>query len=322
MDSRKSLLGVMAARGRGLRTQENPRSLGTIPPEDALVFGFSAGLAWMMLGCSFLCFAFAIFVLVMQSTDPSHISPPITLLCFLLFGSFSVLTLRSSRRLRDSVAVNTEGIWYLPRKGEFTFIPWRDIGSVTAADVQQRLVLIDSTGSRSIKLEYQLQHFGRLREFVLSHAPAQTRLPAPIGTTFHRAMINKAVLLTAAATFIAAAYLSRHQGQPGASWCFVVFSALSLVPLVQDPLRLLVGRQGVVIIYPGWKQTIPFDGIENISLRDESLRGNVWAAVVIQRRQGRPVKLYRFREGSLALYDTLQPAWRGAASEGTSSLKE
>jgi len=244
-----------------------------------------------MLGCSLSCAAFVIFVLLMQLTGPAHVSPPIALLCYLLFGSFSVLSLRSFRRCRASVAVNTEGIWYLPRTGEFTFIPWRDIGKVTALDVQQRLVLIDSTESRTIRLEYQLQHFAKLREFVLSHAPTQTRLPAPIGTTFHRTWINKAILLTAATTFIAASYLIRQQGQPGPSWFLVAFAALSLVPLVQDPLRLCVEQEGVVITYPGWKQTIPFDSVENISLTDESLRGNVWAAVVIQRRQGRPVKL-------------------------------
>jgi len=40
------------------------------------------------------------------------------------------------------------------------------------------------------------------------------------------------------------------------------------------------------------------------------MRGNVWVAVLIERRQGKPVRLFRFREGSVALHDALQSAYQ------------
>ena len=41
-------------------------------------------------------------------------------------------------------------------------------------------------------------------------------------------------------------------------------------------------------------------------------KGNVWAAVIINRQNRKPVKLFRFREGSVALRDALQSAWKAA----------
>jgi len=41
-------------------------------------------------------------------------------------------------------------------------------------------------------------------------------------------------------------------------------------------------------------------------------KGNVWAAVIINRQNGKPIKLFRFREGSIALRDALQSAWKAA----------
>ena len=69
-----------------------------------------------------------------------------------------------------------------------------------------------------------------------------------------------------------------------------------------------------MITYPGWKQNIDFRTISGISLTDIAVgKGNVWAAVIINRQNDKPIKLFRFREGSIALRDALQSAWKAAA---------
>jgi hypothetical protein len=290
-----------------LEAQEDVRGSVSVVPSDALVFKFPPGMAWMMGGCSLLCCALVVFVLV--AFDSGHDSRAMELLAVVGLGSFSALTLQSFRRLRDSVAANSDGIWYLPRNGEPTFIAWCNVASVKADDTQQRLVLCDATSGRSIRLEYQLANFGQLRELVLCHTAALTNLRANATNVFHRTWINKAVSLFFAAFLLLFAWLS-HQGQRGSSLFFIAFACLPLLAITQDPSRVEITREALVIEYPGGKRTIPFGAITRIALDDVPMHGNVWAAVVIERRQGKPIKLFRFCEGSVALHDTLQSAWR------------
>jgi len=60
-----------------------------------------------------------------------------------------------------------------------------------------------------------------------------------------------------------------------------------------------------------WKRDIPFSDIGSVTLGDEFDRGNVWAVVTIVLTLGKPIKLYRFREGPLALADALKGAIGG-----------
>jgi hypothetical protein len=119
-------------------------------------------------------------------------------------------------------------------------------------------------------------------------------------------------LLGVTVVFLSFAWLSLHQGQPVPSLLFIGVAGLFLVALARDPTRVVITRETVVVKYLGWKRTIPFDTISGIVLADVQDRGNVWAAVIIERRQGGPLKLFRFREGSIALREALDSAWRSA----------
>jgi hypothetical protein len=224
---------------------------GPIPlPSDALIFRFPSSLPWMMLGCSVLGLVLMVFACVTWLVESNRYLPVLVFLCVVVCGSLSALALRSFCRLRDSVGVNDQGIWYLPRKAESTFIAWCEVARVMACDTQQRLVVVDSAG-KSIKLEYQLEAFGRLREFVLRHTSLQTRLPRPGEAVFHRSWINKVMLLGPIVVFLMAGWTSNHQGQPRAALAFIVFAGALLPLITQDPLRLLIGQQSIVIVYPG-----------------------------------------------------------------------
>lgn len=281
-------------------------------PADAMLFRFPRGLAWVMLGSSLLFASAAVFPAVISTRRHGVVLAIVPLVAF---GAMSVLSFRSSLRLFDHVAVNSNGIWYVPRNGQLIFLAWHDIGAVVAQDVQQRLLIVDAAGQTTIRLEYQLAHFQRLRDFVLSHTSARTRVDTTPMTEFHRTWINKLILLFFSAPLLVAARAAEGQGQWGASVMFVVFATVLLLSTTLDPLRVLVEPQAVVITYPGWKRKIPFSEITDISLTDETFQGNVFAAVVIRKSQGKPIKLYRFREGSLALYETLKAAWRRARSD-------
>lgn len=81
----------------------------------------------------------------------------------------------------------------------------------------------------------------------------------------------------------------------------------------RDPTSVQITKRSIDITYLGWKRSVAFPEVIGISLKDVSDdRGNVWAAVILDRRNDKPIKLFRFREGSIALRDALQAAWNAA----------
>jgi hypothetical protein len=150
-----------------------------------------------------------------------------------ILAAAGIFTFRSSGRFRDTIAVNADGIWYLSRSGESTYIAWSEVASIDARDTQQRLVLRDASGSRRIRLEYQLEDFAKLRDFVLSHATSLQKPHGPSPTLFHRTWINKCLLFGGAGFSF---FLARFSvGQTGPMEIFVGFGVACLGLLSQDP---------------------------------------------------------------------------------------
>ena len=290
-------------------------------PADALVFKFPQSLAWFMFGAACISLGFMIFVLAMQILKPSHGSFVIALLGVAMCGLFATLALRSFSRLRDSVAASSDGIWYLPRKGKPTFIAWVDVVSVKANDTKQRLVLADGTGHRSIRLEYQLTNFGKLRDFVIAHTATQTRLSANAANVFHAIWINKIAMLVTASGCLFFAWLSGDNGLPWISLFCIGYACVALGVIAVDPVQVVIGRDAVVVKCIGWERTIDFRGISGVMFKNVNSRGNIWERVVITRQNGKPITLRRFREGSVALHDALQTAWSLACGQDKSGIK-
>jgi hypothetical protein len=279
-------------------------------PADALIFEFPASMRAVLLGGAVFFTGFTALGAAMQLTRPSRGSWVLVLLLFLVFVPAAIYCTGAYRRFRDRVAVNAEGIWYLPKNGLFTFIAWSDIAEVKANDAMQRLIVTDASGSRTIRAEYQLGNFATLREFVLAHTKAPAR--NPVGQSmFHRSWINKIILLGFGFLMLAPAMAAYRQSAGSGFYLFVGLGACCFLLVVLDPLTLEVTQENVVIRYPAWTRTIPFSSIAGIKLDDvrDPRNGNVWAAVVIERRKGRRIRLFRLREGSIALNDALQRAW-------------
>ncbi len=230
----------------------------------------------------------------------------------LVFLPVGVLLAYDSFRLRYSVAVSPVGIWYLPSSQQPIHLAWSQVGDIRANDVMQWLVVRDVSGSRSFRVDYQVEDFSGLRDFILKRATAATRLHPESVTDFHRSWINKAGLLV----FIAGAVLvfSEIRLNQFERLAFLIMLLLLIGALARDPVRLLITPGGVVITYIGWRQTIPFGTISGIAIQEVSYRGNKFQAVVINRQSGKPIKLFRFREGFIALHDALETAWRSSTT--------
>lgn len=273
-------------------------------------FCFSAGSTWYLFFGSLFFGAAAIAMIVMLHAKPDAESAVVArLVGASIMAAFSFLAFRSFLRFRDGVAVDNTGIWYRPKKGIPTYIAWAEVAAVETHESMQRLVVRDLSGARRIRLEYQLENFAQLREFVLSHvSDAATCNGTPPGV-FRRSRINKLVsfLFGIGSTFLFRQGL--HQQSTSLEVAGGVLAISLLVQIVLDPDSLVIGPDAILIRYPGWKRTIPISQITDVSMSDVTDgKGNVWAMVKIARAHGRPIKLFRFREGSIALYKAISTA--------------
>jgi hypothetical protein len=261
----------------------------------------------------------AIGVLAWGIVQPAQCSVLLLLACVAVFAPMAVFGFQSFRRLRDSVAVNDEGLWYLPRNGSPRFLAWRDVATVRAADTAQRLVLSDAYGERVIRLEYQLDKFNQLREFVVEHTSASSQgRGSATPSVFHHSWINKGIFLFLLVVSGIPLSLLIRRGDPHALQALGVMAVICLGLFIRDPSRVRLESHAVIIEYPGWRRSIPYNTIIGIELTAMQNRGNTWAVVLIRRKKGRPIRLIRFNEGSIVLREALDCAWRAAGGDRAS----
>ncbi len=288
------------------------------PPADAARFKMSSAFVWLFRIAMVLVLAFLALPFGALTTDHSPGAIGLAVACVLICGVLAAYCWRAQARALDQIAVDETGIWRLPPKGAPLFIAWPDVGAVRADDTAQRLIVSDNSGAHSIWLEYQLDDFSTLRDYILQHATSTTRASSANGTVFHRTWINKGIILLSSSLLLVFAILAYSQGGLGIAAILLVLALLNSAAVVGDPSSLSIGTNRFIIHYPGWKREIPFSEIASVTLSEENSRGNVWATVVITLKQRKPIKLYRFREGSLALLQGLQGALSSALNRAAS----
>ena len=215
--------------------------------------------------------------------------------------------------------MNEKRILYTSWRGEETFIAWSDVSRLETRETGQRLGLLDNSQNKAIWIEYQLQNFSKFREYVLAHVPVQVHNAGAEIKEFHRSWVNKIGLSLVALAALFGAKLANEnpsvRGTQGLVLMCLSFFVLCLILVVMDPLRVLITDRALVIEYPGWRRAIPWNSITKVAIDQVQDRGNTWAAVIVDRQRGKPIKFFRFREGSLMLRNALQSAWENAPQE-------
>lgn len=244
--------------------------------------------------------------------DDGRRSIAIGTLCLIEFGVFTVVTLRVLHLSRDRIAVDQSGIWYVPQHAPVTFIAWDQVARVSAHDTLRRLVLSDVTGTKGIRLEYQLRDFDQLRQFVLAHASNRESLRGN-NRQFGHGALNLGIDVFALVLCVAFAIESPRSGELQAPLYFIGFGLLSIVELAMEPRRLTISGRTFSIDYFGRQRTYSFDAVTAIELKNVADRhGNSRPGVLVGIRNAQPLKLSGYRAGSVALYDALRSAWMSA----------
>jgi YD repeat-containing protein len=297
-----------------MTTDSNAQIPAPAVPLDAAVYTFTPSARWALLLGMLLAVAEAtvLFLEAWNTIDPTTRITQIPEGVF--FALVAELDWRLFRRSRDRVAVNEEGIWSI-RGGQVGFLSWRNILHLRANDAAQRLELVGPDESNVISIDYQLREFERLRDFVLARIPESALLQNTAMTAFHRASDTRMVYLGLAA-FLVLIALMVHGQVRGPEYLIPVFLAIFPFGMaLAEPASLTVERDSFVIHYVTHQRSIPFSSVENISFSNLRFRGNIWTAVMVALRRSKSLRLTRFSEGSVALYEALRAAWKSAAAE-------
>lgn len=119
------------------------------------------------------------------------------------FGVLAVLSWRMVRELPyAAVSVDSHGIWRSVEDPSTSLVRWIDISRIRERPYLQRIELLDRSGRRLLKLEYQLQGFERLRNIVLERS-SLAPIRAELGHTFAKGFSYHAFNVAALVGFVA-----------------------------------------------------------------------------------------------------------------------
>jgi RHS Repeat len=296
-----------------MNTEINRAAAPSIPP-DATHYAYPAVVRWEPLIGFLITAGFATlwFYQSYYTSDPTTRIFQIPAAVY--FALVAERLFRIFLKARYRIAVNAQGIWLIEPHASI-YLAWPDVDSVRANDRQQCLELSNFSGSTAIAIEYQIGNFETLRDYILGHTSTTTQLPAHTTGSFHRGWDNKLMFgCFAAFLLIVALQIYHPYSHSLAPILPIACAAILIVFILFDPLRLDIAHDSFVIRYLLHRRTILFSTVTGVTLNDIRDKGNVWAAVVVACAQGRPIRLFRFREGSIALYESLLAAWRSSGS--------
>lgn len=281
---------------------------GPLPPPDAAVFTWPRKVTWgifgLILGCGGLLAAFGIFgvarhhewLLLWAGASAG-------------FAAFAAYLLWYLKSVSFEVRAAQGGIWRQTRTGGWLFLRWSDVARARANDFQGRLELADASGERAINVDYACTNSGRLLNMALAHVRVSALAETPDGV-YRRTWTIK-LGLAIAAGFLFWASWGAYVDATGTWALLFAVGLLCALAILKDPAAVLIEPEGIVVSYPGWRRHVRFSEIDAIGL--EFFRNqHQWLALVIRRRARRPIRIFRFKGGSLPVYSAAQAAWRAA----------
>lgn len=235
-----------------------------------------------------------------------------------LFCWFLWVCVSDFLRWDDYVMIDQAGITYCPSQRPRQFVPWDSIGRVRARDGLQRLELYDRRNTRVMKLEYQLDRFERLRMLVLQYT--QPFLVIQSKQTSFDAAPWVSILATAFMLLLLPFVIdSLVSGQTEDGVYGLLFLGLISAGLCWRQIQKLdLKSDHFVIEYCFWRRKrVSFGEISSVSLINGTAPyGGKPAKVFIACTSGQKIELRGFRDGSLAVFDAIESAWKAGRKSG------
>jgi hypothetical protein len=268
----------------------------------------------LMKGClavfiAFLALGFALPFIPDEGKGNPGGTLIVTLMCTVVFGSLSVLTWLTLRKLPYAdVATDDDGIWYIHNGKDKGLIPWKRIVKVKEKAYMQCLDLLDSNGNKLLRVEYQLLGFEYIREILNDKTsdadPEIKKLTFSKKTHYHFFYLLGVLGFSALGLYVGANN-SPLLGYGAMSVLVVVI----IYEYIVTATGINIDHRKFIITYPCIKKHIVFSDVEDILIADEFHKGNripeVW---VISKSSKKPFKLKQIGADSNVIYKALRKA--------------
>ena len=277
---------------------------------NEVVFEFPSSVRLYLLPAAVVCGVMILFGILEPSLNNLALAAFVILVGAIQLISFS--------RLRYRVAVNDDGIRYLPCRHAPIFIRWSEVASL---ELRKRLgaaglVVSDATRLRKMNLDYRLDRFQDLLSIVADRATNCDPHPS-LPSTFHTGYLEQTAVVIVFIVSIGGSIYFARTGQSVNAAAFELFALIPVGILAALPHSMTVSTDSIVLNYLGWQREIAVASLTGVRFGlERGGRGSMWTVVWLDRIEGRPVKLPGFSEGSLALYYCLRDAWQTAKDSG------
>ena len=255
---------------------------------------------------SFLALGIALPFLPGESEDNPNETISVSILCIVVFGSFTLLTWRFLKKIPYyPIAADEEGIWYKHIGRKKGLVPWKRIAVINERAFLQCLDLIDSRESRLIPVEYQLQDFEILRGILQE----RIRLPVIEGRrkSFSKSM---AYHLFYAFCIIGFSCLGIFLGADDSPILGYGGAGILVTVIVWEYLVTVTGveiiNQSLKISFPIGEKSVAFADITNIRMSDTFVKGNRQPEVWVETKsKKKPYKLKQLGVDANVLFSVL-----------------
>jgi hypothetical protein len=283
-------------------------AISTASPQNNSTFTFSKSYKWLLLILLIIFGGMLIGMSYARFSDPK-LTSRIFILGLTFFGSLFWYSIYCLARIDDYLQINEIGITYVSKKGSSTFLPWGSISEIRGRIMLQRLELYDTNGHRAMTLEYQLENFNQLRNFIHERT-RQLREKHSEEKIFYRSSYFYGMFSSLVLLFGAMAWFLLITSHIIGAILFAICSVLFTLLIFCDTRKIKIEPLNVVLINWFKEKVIPYSEICDITLETQSIgRGQKMTIVFIELLNGKNIRLSWFKKGEDVLFDSLRSAW-------------
>jgi hypothetical protein len=258
---------------------------------------------------AFLALGFALPFLTDEEVKNTNGTLFATLMCTVVFGSFSMLTWHILRKLPFAdIASDDDGIWYIHLGKDNGLISWKKVSEVKERSYLQCLDLLDRNGERLLRVEYQLIGFEVIRHTINERTPNTNATLSQ--SEFSKGPMHHPFYLASVFGFSALGIYVGSDGSPLVGYGGMsVVVALIIHEYFVTATGVNIDNSLFEIVYPFAKRNVLFSDIEDIFIADEFHQGKripeVW---IISKKTIKPFKLKDLGADSNILCKALRKA--------------
>lgn len=225
-------------------------------------------------------------------------------LVILGYGALVVLFIREWKRRNYLIRTSSEGIAAYPSNSEVTYIRWQDIATIRESSVLERLMVVDKN-NKSLTVGYGIDRPNEFLRVLIANLAHLANEYCSF-TQFHRTPHVHAFLLGAFVFTVLFATLALFSIGYFYAAFFFAFGLLVVVVMLFEFTGVQLGDKSITIRFPLWRKTVNLSRISNLTIEVTSdTKGKSGPCVLLTLSNGKVIKLFGLREGTIALYIAL-----------------